>query len=555
MSDEQWNEMGLRYLKSKTRLFATLTAVLGFVNIHIVIYQKYYILLAIRDFLGHFPEYRYFTVIIDAVNESVVLLMLYLLPVTLLFGVFIRNKGIVTFLTLVHVFVEIIIMDIYGFIYGPFFLHITSLILHLFPIVGIAFGLISMYGLDLFEMNPDAPINKITMSVGLIHFSLMFFSFPFTILRLSLISIPGLFLVGAYVRNRELTRNTLSLLSIMDAIGLITPFILLFFMFGFLSVLALIVLVNDTGLGGPLSAVQPQVSTMPRVRSTLGSSEAQAAMTDDVIVSSGYDAVGEDLKLAVKIHNKGKFAIMNVTVNIDIPDGFEFDRGTLPSQKVGNISPDAFQSAIFWLKPLRCIDDEYSGAVLYRDAQNNSHVIKIPPKRIVNVCPMLESTESVEEIFKKLKFGALSRNCASFKFNGSAKTVFALAETRLKGLTPVDRSEQIFDDDTYLGYVCYIGETKYGDRQFAVEIQTTGTEASGVLTLSVFSNDERLLSGFFADIMPNIREHIEVLEEQACPVATCPKCGADIDPMAIDENRVYRCSYCGAVSKVAPWLV
>jgi len=281
-----------------------------------------------------------------------------------------------------------------------------------------------------------------------------------------------------------------------------------------------------------------------------------AAKTSDVPVkvTSGYDIAGENLKLAVKISNEGDLAILNVTVNLDTPDGFEYTSGTLPSQKIGNINAGTFQSAIFWLKPQRCVDDEYGGSVIFRDPHNKSHTVLIPRKRIVNVCPMLESTDDVDSVFKKLKFGSLARNCASFKFTGSAKTVFELAKSRLRGLDPVDRSEQILDDGNFLGYACFVGQTKFGDQHFAAEVQTTGTESSGVLTLSVYSDDERILSGYMVDVMQDVREHVTVLEEQACPLATCPKCGADIDPTRIDEKRVYICNYCGGASKAAPWL-
>ncbi|MGY5859268.1 MAG: hypothetical protein RTU63_07855 [Candidatus Thorarchaeota archaeon] len=280
------------------------------------------------------------------------------------------------------------------------------------------------------------------------------------------------------------------------------------------------------------------------------------AVTTDipVKVTSGYDIAGENLKLAVKISNEGDLAILNVTVNLDTPDGFEFTSGTLPSQKIGNVNAGTFQSAIFWLKPQRCVDDEYGGSVVFRDPQNKSHTVEIPRKRIVNVCPMLESTDDVEGVFKKLKFGSLARNCASFKFTGSAKTVYELAKSRLRGLDPVDRSEQTLDDGNFLGYACFVGQTKFGDQHFAAEVQTTGTESAGVLTLSVFSDDERILSGYMVDVMQDVREHVTVLTEQACPLATCPKCGADIDPTKIDENRVYICHYCGGASKAAPWL-
>ena len=118
----------------------------------------------------------------------------------------------------------------------------------------------------------------------------------------------------------------------------------------------------------------------------------------------------------------------------------------------------------------------------------------------------------------------------------------------------MDRSEQTFDDGVYLGYTSYLGKTKYGEKRFAAEILVSGTTEGGTLTITVYSDDERILSGFFVDVMESVREHIEVLEERTCPVATCPKCGANLALDDITEDRIYRCSFCGVVGKAPPWL-
>jgi hypothetical protein len=305
--------------------------------------------------------------------------------------------------------------------------------------------------------------------------------------------------------------------------------------------------------------IAESVMTEQRVKQIPEREQPEIAQTtthdsSPVTVKSGYDVAGEQMKLGVKVMNEGDLSITNVRINLDVPDGFEFVKGTLPSQKIGNISPGGFQSAIFWLKPVRCVNDEYGGSVVFRDARGRTRTIEIPRKEIVNVCPMLEETDDVTSVFRKLKFGSMPRNCASFEFSGNAQTVFELSKARLRGLDSVDQSEQELEDGSFLGYACYVGQTKYGDKQFAAEIQTTGGSGSGVLTLTVYSEDKRILSGFMVDVMQDVREHVQVLEEKSCPVATCPKCGADLDIDRIDEGRVYICPYCNAASKVAPWL-
>ncbi|MHA2153523.1 MAG: hypothetical protein ACXAAQ_16250, partial [Candidatus Thorarchaeota archaeon] len=273
-----------------------------------------------------------------------------------------------------------------------------------------------------------------------------------------------------------------------------------------------------------------------------------------VHVTSGFDVAGENLKLAVKVENTTEFIITGVQVILDVPDGFEFAKGTDSSQSLGNISGGEFQSAIFWLRPQRCVDGDYGGTILYKDAKGSRQTIEIPPKHIVNVCPMLTSTESADEVFSRLKSGSLARNCASFEFSGNPSLVLQMAEARLKGLVPADRTENEFADGTYLGYSCYVGQTKYGEHQFASEIQVSGTLSGGVLTLSIYSDDERILSGFFVDVMHDVRNHVEILKEKMCPIATCPKCGGNIDLSKVGSDRIYKCEFCGSRGKAAPWM-
>ncbi|MCF2137878.1 MAG: DUF2341 domain-containing protein [Candidatus Thorarchaeota archaeon] len=303
-----------------------------------------------------------------------------------------------------------------------------------------------------------------------------------------------------------------------------------------------------------MDAIVQDVIATRRVPRVFEKIMTKSTSNDPIQVKSGFDVVGEYLKLAVKVENTSDLIITDVQVILNVPDGFEFARDTSQMQKLGNIAGHSFQSAIFWLRPLRCVDSEYGGTVLYVDAHGTQQVVKIPTKRLVNICPMLTATERADEVFSRLKSGALARNCSSFEFSGNARAVLKMAEARLSGLTPVDHSEHEYEDGMYLGYACYVGQTKYGESQFAAEIQVSGTPQGGVLTVSIYSDDERILSGFFVDIMYDIRQHIEIIKEKMCPLATCSKCGAPIDLTKVGPDRIYRCEYCGTMGKASPWL-
>ncbi|MGY5870999.1 MAG: zf-TFIIB domain-containing protein [Candidatus Thorarchaeota archaeon] len=283
----------------------------------------------------------------------------------------------------------------------------------------------------------------------------------------------------------------------------------------------------------------------------------QSTITEQSVeVKSGVDTAGEYLKVGIKIQNNGELAITGVTVTFDAPEGLDYAKGSTATLRLGSVSPGGFQSAIFWLKPLRCIDDSFGGLVIFRDARDVSHQIEIPRKRLVNICPMLEGTDSPREIFAECKYGGLQRNSSAFKFAGAPEVVFSYANARVASLVPVDKTQQNVGVDNYLAYTCVVGKTKYADKKFAAEIQVSGNPAGGILTLNVYSDDERILSGFFVDIMSDVRQHVQILEENnKIRPTNCPNCNAPLNLSTIDETRIYQCESCGSRGKVPPWLI
>ncbi|MGY5870997.1 MAG: hypothetical protein RTV72_01990 [Candidatus Thorarchaeota archaeon] len=286
------------------------------------------------------------------------------------------------------------------------------------------------------------------------------------------------------------------------------------------------------------------------------SSEESTPSTPNVSVTTLSEPAGENLRIVVKVTNQGSLSVTAVTVTLDAPDGLEFTQGSTASARLGSVTPNGgYQSAVYFLKPTRCVDDSYGGIVVYRDAYDNSYTLEIPRQRLINICPMLEGTDSAKEIFTDCKYGALERNTAAFKFAGLSSVVFSLAESRLSSLIPAERIEQELENDGYLAYTCVVGKTKYGDSKFAAEIQVSGTSSGGILTLSIYSDDDRILSGFFVDIMDTIREHIEIIEESAQIKPTaCSNCGAALNLTNLGEDLIYSCESCGAKGKMPPWF-
>jgi hypothetical protein len=284
--------------------------------------------------------------------------------------------------------------------------------------------------------------------------------------------------------------------------------------------------------------------------------ESEGRVQGSLGVDSSVWSDGEYLKIAIRLTNEGSLAVTGVTVTLDAPEGLEFSRSSSATARIGSIGPDgAFQTALYWLKPIRCVDDSYGGMVVYRDAMNRAHTLELPKQRIVNVCPMLEGTNTPESVFRECKYGSLERNNATYKFRGNSTTVFALALARVSSLVPVEKTEETQPEGVYFGYSCFVGKTKYGNKMFAAEIQASGNEDEGILTMTVYSDDKRILSGFFIDIMEDIRQHILILSEKPSAKPTiCNNCGAPLNLTNLNSSRLFKCDSCGSIGKVPPWM-
>ena len=274
----------------------------------------------------------------------------------------------------------------------------------------------------------------------------------------------------------------------------------------------------------------------------------------NVDIKRGFERAGEYMKTGIKITNKSEFVITDVSVKIDPPSALECTEPDTGIVSLGSIPPGEFQSAIFKLKPTRCVDGKVNGVVMYKDAKNEMHIEKMDPMPISSICPMLTSDGvSKDDIMAKLRSGELKSSKSSIKFKGDAKAAFQVAVNRVVGLIAVEKDEKMIGN-TYFGYACYIGKTKYGQFSFATEITVTGRSGeNNVLTLTVYSNEERILTGFFQEVFSDVRQHVQITEERPEVAAhACPNCGAQLD-LTKAKDRMLSCEYCDEVIKLPEW--
>ncbi|MHA2062282.1 MAG: tetratricopeptide repeat protein [Candidatus Sifarchaeia archaeon] len=279
-----------------------------------------------------------------------------------------------------------------------------------------------------------------------------------------------------------------------------------------------------------------------------------SSATESISIKRGYDSVGQYLKIGIKVENNTSTTITDVTVKLDAPSALEKVNPTTGFIELGVIRPQGLQAANFQLRPTRCVDDIIHATIIYRDVKGESKLKEMRPLKIRSICPML-TDEGVdkEQIIMSLKKGEIQKNISSFKFRGDLKTAFIVAEARVRGLLQLDRDEQFFGN-SYIASACYIGRTKYGKVDFATEITVCGKENEGLLTIAVYSEEDAILSGFFYEVLEDVRKSVEIFEERIKVVdEACVECGARLKKDKADAEGYLRCNSCETFLRLPSW--
>lgn len=271
-------------------------------------------------------------------------------------------------------------------------------------------------------------------------------------------------------------------------------------------------------------------------------------------VVGGYETYGEYIKVGIKIMNHSSTVAIDVSSMLEVPEALTFSDPAVPYLRLGNVRPDEFQSAIYHLKPTRCVDGSIRGIVNYYDHFGNRHNVDIPPIHIRNICPFLTSKGVVvADWMVMLKTGLLDYRSTSFEFKGSPRMAFATAENRVRSLTLVERDEKTIDGG-YCGYACYFGNAKYGGYYFATTMIVSGTERGGRITLTIYSNEPTIVTGYVQEIMEDVRKHIVSTQGITVLTGECPECGGELDPTEADEKGLIHCHHCRCLNVIPPWM-
>lgn len=284
--------------------------------------------------------------------------------------------------------------------------------------------------------------------------------------------------------------------------------------------------------------------------------QVESIYSKKIKVLRKYTRDGPYLIIVLKIINYTKTVITDVKINLDLPDGLIGIQPNVTFTELGVLNPNKGKWAKFKVKPEgKCVDGYVNGIVLFRDFQGKQHNVEMSSLKLVSICPMLEKDSMDSGDFLSLMIsGLLKCNKTLIKYNGSTNKIFSIAKNRVRSLNAYD--EDIEEKEGYISaYACYYGKTKYKDYKFVVEIFAHGTETNGCLSISVYSDEDAILTGFFSEIQEDIKQLIDIIEEKSTEnPLICTACGADLDVKICDINGYHICEYCESVCKVADWL-
>lgn len=128
-----------------------------------------------------------------------------------------------------------------------------------------------------------------------------------------------------------------------------------------------------------------------------------------------------------------------------------------------------------------------------------------------------------------------------------------MAENRVRHLKLIERDEKVIDG-IYCGYCCYFGNAKYGGYYFATTFVVSGSETQGRLTLTVYSNHSDIFTGYFHEVLEEVRKHVETTQGISVIIGKCPECGGELDPSKVDDKGVIKCDHCRSLNVIPPWM-
>jgi len=216
-----------------------------------------------------------------------------------------------------------------------------------------------------------------------------------------------------------------------------------------------------------------------------------------VHISRGFEVARDTFKFFIRVENLSNYAITNANVKILLPHTLKLDKKTPSNQiTIGDIAPQKFSTAIFYLFCEACADTEINASIDFKDPKGNFQVEKMEPFQIYSC--------------KYVTPRAISREEFNQKFQIKDKKTL---EIQLKDEITEDKAMQMIKDRMTMSTISstkdsieMAGLTRNG---LDILLKSMIMEIKGVKTLvaTVVSENQQVQMGALSDLMEEFKDY------------------------------------------------
>lgn len=218
-----------------------------------------------------------------------------------------------------------------------------------------------------------------------------------------------------------------------------------------------------------------------------------------VSVKRGVTREGNMIKIGVKVVNDSTFALIDVGVELDVPEAFTIEGGTKYID-LGTVKQDEFQSALFRLVPTRCVSGNITGSVQYHNLKGERKVVEMTPVTVGSVCPFLEPETITPAEFDERIAGLTGAQERLFVPGDRLQGALDALQGKCSAMYPVQRAQP----STISGLVgMFAARGAYSKRFIAMRLDRDAT--SGDLTVTVYGEQGEMVTGLLAEMVEIIQ--------------------------------------------------
>ena len=218
-----------------------------------------------------------------------------------------------------------------------------------------------------------------------------------------------------------------------------------------------------------------------------------------VTVKRGVTREGNMIKIGVKVVNESTFALVDVGVELDVPEAFTIEGGTKYID-LGTVKQGEYQSALFRLVPSRCVSGNITGSVQYHNLKGERKVVEMTPVTVGSVCPFLEPEAITPAEFDERVSGLTGTQERMFVPGDRLQGVLDAMKGKCSAMYPALEAQS----RTIGGLVgMYAARGAYSKRFIAMRLDRDPTSSD--LMVTVYGEQAEMVTGLMAEMVELIQ--------------------------------------------------